>query len=142
MTDFTRLLAAGLALVALSGAAHAQDDFDAGKNGAQLFASDCAICHNSVQKLHTDVGGLFGLRGYLKEHYAASSEAASAIAAYVQSMHRESAGHRREGARPKKRIEGEPKSSRSKSAEKKTAGGKAEETKPPAKKDEPNKKPE
>jgi hypothetical protein len=126
MTDFTRLLAAGLALVALSGAANAQDNFDAGKTGAQLFASDCATCHKSVQKLHTDVGGLFGLRGFLKEHYAASSEAASVIAAYVESMHRESAGQRRGGARPKKRVEGEPKARRKDKGEKKTAGGKAE----------------
>src|SRR5690242_15356759 len=109
MTDFTRLLAAGLALVALSGAAHAQDDFDAGKNGAQLFASDCAICHKSAQSLHTDAGGLFGLSGFLREHYTSSSHAASAIAAYLESVHREPAAQRRGSVRAHKGSEGEPK---------------------------------
>lgn len=131
MTDFTRLLAVGLAFVALSGAANAQEDLDRGKTGAQLFASDCAICHKSPQRLHTDAGGLFGLSGFLREHYTSSRHAASAIAAYVESMHREPS------LRAHKRSEGEPKAHRAKSAEKKTAGGKAEETKPPAKKDEP-----
>src|SRR5690348_2975338 len=132
MTDFTRVLATGLALVALSGAANAQEDFDRGKSGAQLFASDCAICHKSAQTLHTDVGGLFGLSGFLKEHYTSSSQAASAIAAYVESVHRDAAGQRR-ARNPR---EAQPKARRAKSAEKKTAGGKTEEAKPPAKKDE------
>ena len=126
MTDFTRLLAAGFTLVALSAAANAQEDLDRGKTGAQLFASDCSGCHRSVQKLHTDVGGLFGLSGFLREHYTSSRHSAAAVAAYVQSMHRESAGQRREGVRPKKRIEAEPKARRKGPAEKKTAGGKAD----------------
>jgi mono/diheme cytochrome c family protein len=132
MTDFTRLLAAGFALVALSGAANAQEDLDRGKTGAQLFASDCAICHKSAQKLRTDAGGLFGLSGFLREHYTSSRQSASEIAAYLESMHREPAGPRAHS-----RSAGEPKAHRTKSADKKTAGGKAAEAKPPAKKDEP-----
>jgi mono/diheme cytochrome c family protein len=137
MTDFTRLLVAGLAVVALSGAAHAQDNFDAGKTGAQLFASDCAICHKSAQKLRTDGGGLFGLSGFLREHYTSSRQSASAIAAYLESVHREPAGPRRDSVRAHSRSAGEPKAHRTRSADKKTAGGKAAEAKPPAKKDEP-----
>jgi hypothetical protein len=142
MRHFTRLVAAGLALAALGGAACAQEDFDRGKTGAQLYASDCAICHKSVQRLNPDVGGLFGLRGFLEQHYTASREAAAAVAAYLQSVQREAGPQRRESARAKKRGEGEPKARRPKSAEKKTTGGKSEETKPAEKKAEPEKKKE
>lgn len=140
MKLFTRLAAASVGLLALVATAAAQDDFERGKTGAQLYASDCAICHKSVQRLNADAGGLFGLRGFLTEHYTASREAAASIAAYVESMQRGASGDRRAGARGHSRSEGDAKVHRSKPAEKKTTGGKAEEAKPPAKKDEPKKK--
>lgn len=76
------LLAAGL----LAGAASAQENFDAGKSGAQLYQSDCAICHKSAQALNKSGGGLFGLESFLREHYTASREAAAAIAAYLNTV--------------------------------------------------------
>jgi mono/diheme cytochrome c family protein len=88
MTEFTRLAWAGMALLALVATAAAQDNFEKGKTGAQLYASDCAMCHKSAQQLR-DPGGLFGLRGFLSEHYTASREAAARIAAYVEGVQRE-----------------------------------------------------
>jgi mono/diheme cytochrome c family protein len=90
MTRWTRFVLAGAALwaaVAVAGPALAQDNFDAGKTGAQLFASDCAICHKSAQSINRNVGGPFGgLESFLREHYTASREAAAAITAYLNSV--------------------------------------------------------
>ena len=90
MTIWTRFVLAGaglLALVAVSDTALAQDNFDAGKTGAQLFASDCAICHKSPQSINRNVGGPFGgLDSFLRQHYTASREAAAAITAYLNSV--------------------------------------------------------
>jgi hypothetical protein len=65
--------------------AGAQESLDSGKTPAQLFASDCAICHKSPQGL-VKSGGILGLDNFLREHYTASRESAAAIAAYLQSM--------------------------------------------------------
>lgn len=82
-------LAIGLAALAGAGGALAQDNFDQGKTGAQLYASDCAICHKSPQKLtRGNVGGIFGLDGFLREHYTASRESAITIAAYLNGVRR------------------------------------------------------
>ncbi len=86
MIGFYRgVLAAFAVVAALGGQARAQDNFDAGKTPAQLYASDCAICHKSAQGM-TQAGGIFGLAGFLRQHYTASREAAAAIATYVQSI--------------------------------------------------------
>lgn len=63
----------------------AQENLDAGKSAAQLFNSDCAICHKSPQGLAKS-GGLFGLSGFLREHYTASRETAAILAAYLKQM--------------------------------------------------------
>lgn len=90
MTRWTRFVLAGAGLwaaLAVADAALAQDNFDAGKTGAQLFASDCAICHKSPQSIGRDVGGPFGgLESFLREHYTASREAAASITAYLNSV--------------------------------------------------------
>lgn len=90
MIKWTRfvLVGAGIwAALAVADAAQAQDNFDAGKTGAQLFASDCAICHKSAQSINRNVGGpLGGLESFLREHYTASREAAASIAAYLNSV--------------------------------------------------------
>jgi len=90
MTKWTRFVLAGAGLWAalgLANAALAQDNFDAGKSGAQLFASDCAICHKSAQSINRNVGGPFGgLESFLREHYTASREAAAEITAYLNSV--------------------------------------------------------
>lgn len=69
----------------LGAPAGAQENLDAGKSGAQLFASDCLICHKSAQSVAKS-GGLFGLSGFLREHYTASRETAGVIAAYLDSL--------------------------------------------------------
>jgi hypothetical protein len=76
-------LAIGVLVLCLAGAAGAQENLDQGKTPAQLFASDCAICHKSPQGLAKS-GGISGLDGFLREHYTASRESAAAIAAYLQ----------------------------------------------------------
>ena len=90
MTKWMRFVTAGAVLwaaLAVADVALAQDNFDAGKTGAQLFAADCAICHKSPQSIKRDVGGPFGgLESFLREHYTASREAAAAITAYLNSV--------------------------------------------------------
>jgi hypothetical protein len=56
---------------------------DKGKTAAQLYATDCAICHKSPQSI-TQAPGLFGLESFLREHYTASRESAASIAAYLK----------------------------------------------------------
>ena len=87
MIGFSRGILVGGGLLAAVGAipAPAQENFDAGKTPAQLYASDCAICHKTPQGL-TKAGGVFGLTAFLREHYTASREAAAAIASYLQSV--------------------------------------------------------
>jgi len=80
-------LAIGIFTLAVAGRVSAQDDLDRGKSGAQLYASDCAICHKSPQKLDLgNTGGIFGLDSFLREHYTASRESAAAVAAYLRSV--------------------------------------------------------
>lgn len=78
-------LAMGVWVLCLGGAATAQENLDQGKTPAQLFASDCAICHKSPQGLAKS-GGILGLDSFLREHYTASRESAAAIAAYLQAF--------------------------------------------------------
>lgn len=63
----------------------AQENLESGKSPAQIFASDCSVCHKSPQGL-TKSGGLFGLDSFLREHYTSSRETARALAAYLQSF--------------------------------------------------------
>ena len=65
--------------------AAAQENLDQGKTAAQLFASDCAICHKSPRGLAKNAG-LFGLDSFLREHYTASRELAAAIAKYLEAQ--------------------------------------------------------
>jgi hypothetical protein len=71
----------------IAGPAAAQEDLDSGKTPAQLYASNCAICHKTPHGL-SKAGGPFGLQGFLREHYTASRQAAAAIAAYVDAVDR------------------------------------------------------
>ena len=81
-------MAAGLlsAAMMLAGPAAAQENLDAGKSGAQLYASNCAICHKSPQALNKSRGGLFGLDSFLREHYTSGRESAAAISAYLKTV--------------------------------------------------------
>jgi hypothetical protein len=79
------LVLLGLAFALTAGRAVAQDNFDAGKTPAQLFANDCSGCHKSPAGL-SKAPGLFGLESYLREHYTASRQAAAAIAGYLRTV--------------------------------------------------------
>ncbi|HLH91866.1 MAG TPA: hypothetical protein VKX28_25840 [Xanthobacteraceae bacterium] len=80
---FHRLFIGALTLVTLgfAGSAAAQD-YDAGKNGPQLFASDCNACHKGPAGLAKgrDRGAL---TSFLKEHYTSKQESAELLAAYL-----------------------------------------------------------
>jgi mono/diheme cytochrome c family protein len=78
-------LALGVWALSSVGMAHAQENLDAGKTAAQLYASDCAICHKSPRGL-SKVPGLLGLQSFLQEHYTASRESAARLAAYLKSI--------------------------------------------------------
>jgi hypothetical protein len=100
--------------------AWAQDgpqNLDAGKSAAQLFASDCAICHKSPQGL-ARAGGLLGLESFLREHYTASRQSAAALAGYLKAAGDAPAPAR---ARAKQPPKGEAKTGGGK--DKKPAGG-------------------
>ncbi len=65
--------------------AGAQENLYGNKTPAQIFASDCAICHKTTQGLSKAGGPLgLGLDSFLREHYTASRESAAAIAKYIQ----------------------------------------------------------
>ena len=144
------LVAGGIAVAAGAAPVRAQDNFDAGKTPAQLFAADCAICHKTPQGLAKG-GGVFGLAGFLREHYTASREAAAAIAAYVQAVDtgpppaakkpqikrtakgddKGKPGEAKPGeTKPEQIKSGEPKASAPKSGEAKPSDGKTGEIKP------------
>jgi len=148
-------LAVGTLALGLAGLAGAQENLDYGKTPAQLYASDCAICHKTPQGLAAKGGGLLGLEGFLTEHYTASRESAAAIAGYLRSMGKVPVGSTRttkgkksddksrdtakrpdtktgdikpEDNKPAKSAE--PKTSESKPADTKPAEPKAAESKP------------
>ena len=75
--------AAGVLALLLVLPACAQENLDQGKTAAQLFASDCAICHKTPQGLAKNAG-LFGLDSFLRQHYTASRESAAAISKYLE----------------------------------------------------------
>lgn len=124
-----RLSAAVLTLW-LTAPAFAQESLDLGKTPAQLFASDCAICHKSVNGLGRNAG-IFGLDSFLRQHYTASRESAAAISAYIQAMDR--------GAppAPAKRTKRTAKGSDGKETGKKPVSAKPGEAKPADTKAEP-----
>jgi hypothetical protein len=78
-------LAAIIGALGLVNGVGAQENLDRGKSAAQLFASDCSVCHKSPQGL-ARAGGLLGLDNFLRSHYTASRETASAIATYLKSV--------------------------------------------------------
>jgi hypothetical protein len=120
----------GLMTVILAGPAASQESLGKGKTPAQLFASDCSPCHKSPQGLAKS-GGLFGLDGFLREHYTASRESAAAIANYLKSMEGGPSGSGRATKRATKGDEAKKKPAA------KTEEGKGAEKKPDAASEEP-----
>jgi len=128
--------------VCLATGAGAQESLDHGKSPAQLFASDCSICHKSPQGLAKS-GGLLGLDSFLRENYTVSRESAIAIANYLKSMDRGPAAPGRASKRTAKGDEkakadekkkpavkpGEAKSSDSKSSDSKSSDSKSSDSK-------------
>jgi hypothetical protein len=161
MTVFSRGIALAFSVWAFgfAGAAGAQENLDLGKTPAQLYASDCAICHKSPQGLAKS-GGMFGVESFLRQHYTASRESAAAIAKYLEAVGTGPAAPAKKGTATKRAAKGdekgkagekkpdgavtlpgdnkpadaakpsEPKASESKPAEAKPAEPKAEEPKP------------
>jgi hypothetical protein len=72
----------GVLLVAAPLPALAFENFDQGKSPAQLFTSDCGICHNSPAGLGAQMAPQ-ALSGFLTEHYTASKETADVLASYL-----------------------------------------------------------
>jgi hypothetical protein len=126
----------GLIAWALTTGAVAQESLDKGKSAAQLFASDCSPCHKSPQGLARS-GGLFGLDGFLREHYTASRESASAIASYLKAMDTASTGGRaaRRSAKGDDKAKSEAKKKPARAEDAK--GAKGAEKKPDALSEEP-----
>jgi cytochrome c len=87
MTMLSRgiLLAVASLALCVASLAGAQENLDKNKTGAQLYASDCAVCHKSPQSV-TTAPGIFGLEYFLRDHYTVSSESAATIAAYLNGL--------------------------------------------------------
>ena len=138
-------LAMAVLALALAAPAGAQENLDSGKSGAQLFASNCALCHKSAQALRKS-GGPLGLSGFLREHYTSGRESAAIIATYLESLGTPSAPGKRTGATKVDEKKGKPKSGETKSVkpdktdkppEAKTSGPKTSEPKTSEPKSEP-----
>jgi hypothetical protein len=80
-----RAVLIGVLLVAAPLPAFAFENFDKGKTPAQLFTSDCGICHNSPVGLGAQMAPQ-ALSGFLTEHYTASAEIANVLAGYLISV--------------------------------------------------------
>ena len=74
------IISVGTALTFAGGTARAEN-LDAGKSAPALFAATCVACHASAKGLAKNTSG--GLVSYLREHYTASPESASILAAYL-----------------------------------------------------------
>lgn len=68
--------------VMAAGPTWGQTNIDQGKPASELFANYCAVCHKSTRGLANGRNSLT-LSLFLREHYAASSQQAAALAAYV-----------------------------------------------------------
>ena len=151
MRVWMRVCAAGTVVLALSGAAFAQEDLEQGKNAPQLFASDCGICHKSAQALVKDG---YPTVAFLRVHYTSSREMASALFTYLRGLARADAANagpkrskpkanaQKEGeGTPQRKAEGKSGKPEAKPSEN-ASGAKAEEAKTPEKKDQPENKKE
>jgi outer membrane biosynthesis protein TonB len=143
---------AGLMLVAATPAC-AQDNLERGKSAQEIFASDCSICHKTPQGLAKSGGGLFGLQGFLREHYTTSRETASLLARYLEAAGEPPAADQRRqqrravkpaGTKPVEAKPADTKPSDSKPAEAKPSDAKPMDAKPADTKPEakPEAKPE
>jgi mono/diheme cytochrome c family protein len=84
MVQREKLAAALIGLWAVAGItpAMALDNLSQGKTVQQVFASDCAICHNEGKKLGASMRP-GQLATFLAEHYTTSKAEAAALAGYL-----------------------------------------------------------
>jgi hypothetical protein len=127
--------AIGIFVLCLASGAAAQAILGQGKSPAQLFASDCSICHKSPQGL-AKAGGILGLDSFLRSHYTASRESAAALANYLKSMDSGPAAPARAGKRTAKGSD-KGKADEKKKPEIKPGEAKGTEKAPEAKAPEP-----
>ena len=78
-------LAIGSLALCLASSAGAQENLERGKTAAQLYASNCAVCHKSPPSV-SNTPGIFALESFLREHYTTSGESAAAIATYLKGL--------------------------------------------------------
>jgi hypothetical protein len=125
MMGLTRRMGAAVAVFIFwaAGPAAAQENLDKGKSAAQLYASDCAICHKSPRGLAKGAGR-YGLDNFLRAHYTASRESAAAISAYLRAIDSQPATKRERNSKRKTKA-AEPKLPPSK-----PMGDKSSNTKP------------
>src|SRR5512143_3356783 len=98
MLSGMRLTVSSLVLLCLASSAGAQENLGRGKTAAQLYASDCAVCHKSPQSV-SKTTGIFGLESFLREHYTTSRESAAAIATYLKGLDKPVASQRGRAAK-------------------------------------------
>jgi hypothetical protein len=117
-------LISGVGIAVISpGPTRGQVNIDQGKSASELFANDCAACHKSTRGLANGRNSLT-LSLFLREHYAASSQQAAALAAYVIG-----AGGNAPAAKPDQRAKSEePKGPEAKGQETKGQEAKGQET--------------
>lgn len=130
MMSLARRIAVAIVVLAVwaAGSAAAQENLDKGKTPAQVYASDCGICHKSPRGLAKGVGR-FGLDNFLREHYTASRESAAVISAYLRAIDSQPGPRREHG--PKRRAKAsKPKLPPSKSSETKESDAKPFNAKP------------
>lgn len=152
MRVWMRVCAAGAMVLASSAPAWTQEDLEQGKTAAQLFASDCGICHKSAQAV---VKGGYPTEAFLRVHYTSSRQMAATLFTYLRGIARAdtaNSGVKRSKPKASAAKEGEGKSER-KTAKKADAkperkpaenasGANAEEAKTPGKRAEPKSKKE
>jgi len=81
-----RLTISSLALCVASSAG-AQGNLDQSKTTAQLYASNCATCHESPQSV-SNTKSLSELERFLSQHYTSNRESAANLAAYLKGQER------------------------------------------------------
>src|SRR5215469_18274211 len=92
-----RLTISCLALCVASSAG-AQGNLDQSKTAAQLYASTCATCHESLASVR-NTKSFLELKSFLSQHYTSNSESAANLAAYLKGQARPSVeSQRRRGA--------------------------------------------
>jgi hypothetical protein len=83
-----RLTISSLAL-SVASSAGAQGDLDQSKTATQLYASNCATCHESLASVR-NTKSFSELKSFLGQHYTCNRESAANLAAYLKGIGRQS----------------------------------------------------